>query len=59
MSKPVISVHLAALLTDIADKLDNYVDVDDGSDGQPQANWAMSLVQRIEEELACHEVSHG
>lgn len=41
--------EVIALLADVAEALDNYSDVDDGKDGQPVPNWAMSLTRRIEE----------
>lgn len=42
--------RLEALLADISDALQPYVDVSDGDDG-PRPNWAMSLVSQISEEL--------
>lgn len=39
------------LLTDILEELKPHMDVRDGSDGRQLPNWAMSLVQRIEEEM--------
>lgn len=35
------------LLCDIQDFLDNYVDVNDGDDGQPVPNKAMRLYSRV------------
>lgn len=37
------------VLNDCAEFLDNYSDVNDGDDGQPVPNRAMSLMSRVEE----------
>jgi hypothetical protein len=37
--------ELTDLLCDIEDYLDNYIDVNDGPEGMPVANKAMSLQQ--------------
>ena len=44
--------RLQELLRDCAEAIEPYVDVVDGDDGRPEANWAMSLLARIEAELA-------
>ena len=40
-----------ALLQDVVEFLDNYVDVVDGEDGRPGENRAMSLTTRCEKAL--------
>lgn len=40
------------LLNEIAELLDGYSDVRDGSYGEPQPNRAMVLLQEVEEEIA-------
>jgi hypothetical protein len=44
--------ELLALLDDVREFLDNYIDVDDGEDGQPRPNRAMSLDMEIDRVLA-------
>ena len=44
--------RLKELLTEIAEYLERHEDVEDGSDGRPRANKAMSLRARILAELA-------
>ena len=39
---------MLAALEDVIDRLDNFVDVVDGPEGQPQPNWAMSLRAELE-----------
>lgn len=43
------------LLNDIAEFLEGQSDVRDGSYGEPVANEAMSLLQRVEQEIAVLE----
>ncbi len=45
-------IELEAILEDVNEFLDGYVDVDDGDDGQPVANKAMRLQQEIQQVLA-------
>jgi hypothetical protein len=48
MSGPFIDVReIAALLDEMRDFLDTYIDVVDGDDGQPRPNRAMSLDAEI------------
>ncbi len=44
--------ELLDVLNDAADFIYNYEDVVDGDDGQPRANRAMSLNQRIEQVIS-------
>lgn len=44
--------EILELLHDISDCLDDYSDVNDGDDGQPVANRAMRLQQRVDELIA-------
>jgi hypothetical protein len=40
---------LTCLLEEVREAIDRFVDVVDGPDGQPRANWAMSLTNEIDE----------
>lgn len=43
---------MLAVLEEVSDELDNRSDVVDGPDGQPRANWAMSLKRDVDEAIA-------
>ena len=45
------AARVKELLTELAEYLERYEDVEDGSDGRPVANKAMSLRARILAEL--------
>ena len=47
MTPPTLR-ELRILLLDVADVLDNYADTIDGSDSQPQANAAMSMLADVD-----------
>lgn len=44
-------------LQEVAEGLDGYADIEDGSDGEPRANWAMRLMTRIERAIAQAEAA--
>jgi hypothetical protein len=44
--------YLLSALYEAADALDNYSDVNDGDDGQPVANRAMSALRDVEAAIA-------
>lgn len=46
----VTTIRLRNLLRNIADKLNDFADSTDSSEG-PQLNWAASLIAEIDEEL--------
>jgi hypothetical protein len=53
MTLPTLDViDLYDLLTRVSELLDNYVDVNDGADGQPTPNRAMSLQRDVDTMIA-------
>jgi hypothetical protein len=47
-----LAARIVLLLEELKDVLDNYSDVNDGADGQPVPNRAMSAIQDIDAVLA-------
>ena len=47
----IVKTDIFQLLLDIYEFLDNYADVNDGSNGQPIANRAMSLQMDVKEAM--------
>ncbi len=50
--EPQIAIDMLVLLMRASDVLDDFADVTDGAEGQPQANPAMGLKQDIDALLA-------